>query len=165
MGKLHSVTIISMQKIENISELADHVSNLMVDWNYHPDIYILEITEVETLEDILATIKQEFEDTHPFEEKHIPCTRDEMFDDLRRCFAPDHNPNSDLTVNDIPKAAVKEAWQELLQEIDKYIDDNSKIYASSLEDGLPILDIFWKFAYIILNKDGKSLFLFGAAYD
>lgn len=154
-----------MQETKHISELADHVSDLMVDWNYHPDIYILEITEVETLEDVLETIKQEFENTHPFEEKHILCTKDEMFDDLRQCFAPDHNPHHDLTARDIPKTSVREAWQGLLQEIEKYIDDNSKIYASSLEDGLPIMYIFWRFAYIILNKDGKSLFLFGAAYD
>lgn len=96
-----------MSKKKNITDQAYDIAEMMVDWNYRPTIFVGEITEIETFENLFATIKSAFEDTEPFEEKYFPRTKDEMFTELRRCFSVDENPNYDITAGDIPKATVK----------------------------------------------------------
>ncbi|HEX6258828.1 MAG TPA: hypothetical protein VFZ48_05085 [Candidatus Saccharimonadales bacterium] len=150
---------------KNITDQAYDVAEMMVDWNYIPTLYVGEVTEIETFEDLLATIKSVFEDTEPFEEEYFPCTKDEMFAEIRKCFAWDEKSHNTNTLRDIPKATVRKAQEDLLKEIDRYITEDSEVCATTIEDGLPVVDIFWFFSYVIYNKDRPSLFIFGAASD
>jgi hypothetical protein len=148
-----------------LDEQAEQLAYTLTDWNYIPTIGVLEVDGAETLDDVKRAIKKEFPDTEPFEEKFYSFTKEKMFKMLRQYMEHDQTPTRDMTVHDIPKETVKRELAAFLDRLETHVAEGSAIYWSGMEKGLPMSYIFWEFAFVVVNKDGKSLFLYGAASD
>lgn len=47
----------------------------------------------------------------------------------------------------------------------QYMADASTILQTYLEEGLDICTVWWHFSILVLNRNGESLFVYGAASD
>ncbi|MDB5181855.1 MAG: hypothetical protein JWP13_618 [Candidatus Saccharibacteria bacterium] len=148
-----------------IDALGWQLARQMYGHNYAPSFGVIKIASAQSLEDVQQEIKKQYEKSKPGDASYEITDSNAMLKQVQNCFDYRGDQGAGLELTSEQETSLKETQQDFVSKICDFVSDSSIIYSTSIEEGLPIYYTFWHFAFVILNPEGESLFLFGAASD
>lgn len=155
-----------MQQPKNeIDALGWQLAQQMYGHNYAPSFGVIKITQAQSLGDVQEEIKKQYIKTKPSDARYTIVDSNEMLSEIQDCFDYRGDRGAGLELTSEQEDSLKKIQQDFVSKISDFVSDSSVIYSTDIEEGLPLYYTFWHFAFIILNPESESLFLFGAASD
>lgn len=118
-----------------------------------------------TLEEAKNKIIEIFKDANPDEYKIIRATTNEFWQEIDYGFNYRGDEGAGLKLNNEKLEKVLRLQNQFKEFIKTFINETTLLFHYPSYKGIPCYPVFWDYRFIILNKDGNSLLLYGAASD
>lgn len=141
------------------------LEDLMYGYNYVAGFGYDELGSIESIDKALSKIQEMYKGAKPYEEPVNEVKINVFWEDINYGFNYRGDEGHGLELEGEKEKEVIMLQSEYRKFISSFINDDSLIYEYPNNDGLPEYPIYWGYKFIIINKKGNSLFLYGAASD
>lgn len=150
---------------EEIKYTIDRLEHLMYGYNYEVSFGIDVLESCRTLENFFSQLKLAYKDLKPETTQLVPLTETAFWEEVDFGFAFHGDSAAGLTLSPEKEEALKREQTRYKSFVQHFLSDTTKIYSYPDEEGIPFYVVFWGYAFILLNDDRPSLFIYGAASD
>lgn len=150
---------------EEIKDCTDRLTHLMYGYNYQITLGIEAFDDCSTFELFFQKLKLLFPDTQPGKAELILLHEDDLNEEINFGFAYRGDEHSGLELNDSQEKELLVLQQKYRELISRCITPGTMIYSYTSEEGIPGYPVYWGYTFILLNKEGTSLLVYGSASD
>lgn len=150
---------------EEIKDTLDRLENLMYGYNYEVSFGIDIFENCRTLEDFYSQLKLTYKDLKPETSQLVSFTETGFWEEVDFGFAFRGDSDAGLTLSAEKDEALRQEQTKFKDYVQRFLSDKTKIYSYPGEEGIPFYVVYWGYAFILLNDDKPSLFVFAAASD
>lgn len=145
--------------------MLDALESRMAGLNYCTTFGMDVFDHCTTLPDLYARLKKLYPDLKPEKRPAVPQTQSEFWELVNGGldYRGDGGSGMRLTQKEEDILKIEQGDYKLI--IRRYLTERTKIFYYSDEDGIPFYVVQWGFAFILLNEDRPSVFMYGAASD
>jgi len=155
----------SIRNIYEFRALLKDIEKLLRGCNYHVTLCFAELSGCSDLAGAKSRIREIFPGSRPEELRINPVEEDSMWEDIDAGFNFRGDETSGLALDETGVALLAEMTGKYKTFIKKYLNNGAKFFFYPRDCGIPGYPVFWNYSFIILNADGRSVFLHGAASD
>lgn len=148
----------------NIQEIVERISHLMYGHNYEVCLGI-DVFEGKDNDAFNNQLKNKYPSSRPDKSPLIELTSQEFYEDIRDKFDFRGDSGAGLNLSPEKEVKLKELQQQYFDYLNQFINNNSKFYDYSFDEGIPGYPVFWEFRYVVFTEANKILFVYGSSSD
>lgn len=146
-------------------DILDRLEHLMHGYNYEVSLGVDLLEKCNTLEDFYSQLKLIHKDIKPEASQLATFNEADFWEEVNFGFTFRGDETAGLALSPEEEKALTREQAEYKSFIQKFLSDDTKIYSYPNEEGIPFYMVYWGYAFILLNDDRPSLFIYGAASD
>lgn len=150
---------------KNPKDTLDRLEHLMYGYNYAVSFGIDLFEDCKTLGDFYSQLILTHKDIKPETSQLVTFNEADFWEEVDFGFAFRGDKAAGLTLSPEKEKALREEQTRYKSFIQQFVSDKTKIYSYPGEEGIPFYVVYWGYAFILLNDDKPSLFIYGAASD
>ncbi len=150
---------------DDIKETIDRLQHLIYGYNYQVTYGIDDFDLCDTLDVLINKLKEMYSDSVPNETALILFSTKDFWEevDFGLTYRGDHTSGLILTVEKESQLLIEQKKYKAF--IETYVSGSTKIYNYSDSIGIPGYIVWWGYAFLLLNNDRPSLFIYASASD
>ena len=137
----------------------------MYGYNYEVSFGIDVFNDCKTLDDFYSQLKLTYKDTKPETSQSVPFNETDFWKEVDFGFSFRGDSGAGLTLSGEKEEALRREQTKFKAFVQRFLSGKTKIYSYPSEEGIPFYVVYWGYAFILLNDDKPSLFIYGAASD
>lgn len=150
---------------EEIKDCTERLRHLMYGYNYEVTLGIEIFDDCPAIDFFLLKLKLLFPDTKPGKTELILLEQEDFDEEINFGFAYRGDEHSGLELIDSQEKELLVLQQKYRELVGRYITAGTMIYSYTSEEGIPGYAVYWGYTFILLNKEGASLLVYGSASD
>lgn len=152
-------------RANEIKATLNTLEHLMYGYNYQVSLGIDIFEDCKTLDDFYRQVRLRYKDIKPENRQPVHLSETDFWEEIDYGFAFRGDGSAGLTLTLRKEEKLRLEKTKYKSFVQQFLSQRTKIYSYPDEEGIPFYVVYWGYAFILLNDDGPSLFLFGAASD
>jgi len=152
-------------KVEIIKSMVDNLKHQMSGHNYQVTFGVDIFDNCITTDDFKRKLKQTYPNSRPESIDLIQFDKTDFWEeiDYGMTYCGDNTAGLKLSSKKEEQLLTEQSNFKVF--IDRFISNKTEIYSYPDEEGIPGYAVYWEFAFIVINMDRPSLFIYGSASD
>lgn len=152
-------------QIDDIKVCLYQLGKLMYGFNFEAVFGIELFTNCYSYNELKSTFKNSFPDSRIEDVQLVGFDQPSFWEELNYCLSYRGDKSSGSFLPDTNEKEINGKQQIFTEYLHKFITNDSKIYSYPDIEGIPGYPVFWDFRFLIFNKSGECLFVYGSLSD